>query len=98
MSEQLPGPSRDALAAAEVVAGAKRHLALLGDVQAETLEWPVPFEEGIEQLLALKGRKVVMLASGNPFWFGAGSVLTCYLHPAEWSTPFPRPADHRAAA
>lgn len=64
--------------------GAKRHLALLPDLKAETIEWPVPFADGIPQLLALRGRRVVMLASGDPFWFGAGSTIARHLEPQEW--------------
>lgn len=35
-------------------------------------------------LLAQRGRRVVMLASGDPFWFGAGSVVTRHLAADEW--------------
>jgi precorrin-6Y C5,15-methyltransferase (decarboxylating) len=80
----LPAASRDALAEAEVVMGAARHLALLPGLDAEPVEWPVPFADGIPRLLALRGRKVVALASGDPFWFGAGTVLARHLGPDEW--------------
>lgn len=80
----LSGASRDALEAAEIVMGAARHLALLPDVAAKAVTWPVPFGDGIPVLMALRGKRVVMLASGDPFWFGAGSVVTRHLSPAEW--------------
>ncbi len=80
----LPPASQDALAAADVVMGAARHLALLPGLTAERVEWPVPFAEGVPRLLALRGRRVVMLASGDPFWFGAGTVLARHLEPGEW--------------
>lgn len=79
----LPDASRDALARAEVVMGPARHLALVPG-GAERVEWPVPFAEGIPLLLALRGRRVVVLASGDPFWFGAGSVIARHLAPGEW--------------
>jgi precorrin-6Y C5,15-methyltransferase (decarboxylating) len=82
--EGLPPASRAALAAAEVVMGAARHLALLPDLTAEIIEWPVPFADGLPRLLALRGRRVVMLASGDPFWFGAGTSVTRHLAPGEW--------------
>ncbi len=66
------------------MAGAARHLALLPDLGARGWEWPVPFADGVEQLLAMRGRAVVVLASGDPFWFGAGSVLAARLPPGEW--------------
>ena len=85
--EGLSPASRAALAHAEVVAGSVRHLALLSsllrDLRAEPLEWPVPFADGITMLLAQRGRRVVMLASGDPFWFGGGSSVTgLHCHPA----------------
>lgn len=73
-----------ALEAAEVVIGPPRHLALLPDLHAEPMAWPVPFAQGIEQLKALRGRPVVALASGDPFWFGAGAVIARRFAPAEW--------------
>ena len=80
----LPSASRAALDAAELVAGSARHLALLPGLRAERLEWPVPFADGIPMLLAQRGRRVAMLASGDPFWFGAGSSVTRHLGVHEW--------------
>lgn len=80
----LTDASRAALAAAEVVIGPARHLALLPGVGGERIEWPVPFADGIPRLLALRGRRVAMLASGDPFWFGAGTVVAAHLAPGEW--------------
>lgn len=93
----LTDASRAALAAAEVVTGAARHLALLPGLAAEVRVWPVPFADGIAPLLALRGRRVVMLASGDPFWFGAGSVLARHLAPGEWRA-FPGPSVFALAA
>lgn len=56
--------------------GPKRHLALLDAYHGEQIAWPVPFADGIEILQKLKPRNVVVLASGDPFWFGAGSTLS----------------------
>lgn len=64
--------------------GPPRHLALLPKGAGERLAWPVPFADGVEQLLGLRGRRVVALASGDPFWFGAGAVLARHLAPEEW--------------
>ncbi len=80
----LPGlgdASRHALAAAEVVFGGPRHLQLAG-VGARGRFWPVPFD--IAPVLALRGQRVAVLASGDPFWFGAGGSLAAALQPAEW--------------
>lgn len=83
--EGLGPASLNALEAAEIVMAPSRHLSLLPDLEAETVEWPVPFSDGIERLLDLRGRKVVVLASGDPFWFGAGSVLSRHLSKDEWT-------------
>lgn len=93
----LSPASQAAIAAAEVVAGAPRHLALLHQPAVETLEWPVPFTDGIARLLALRGRRVTMLASGDPFWFGAGATLARHLEPGEWRA-LPGPATFSLAA
>lgn len=64
--------------------GPPRHLALLPDLAAERIAWPAPFADGLPLLMAQRGRRVVALASGDPFWFGAGSVITRELAPGEW--------------
>ena len=76
--------SRSALEAAEVIMGPARHLGLVPDTGAERIEWPVPFAGGIERLETLRGRRVAVLASGDPFWFGAGAVIARHFQPAEW--------------
>lgn len=93
----LPPASRDALNKAEIVMGARRHLALLPDLAVEMLEWPVPFADGIPMLLARRGRRVVLLASGDPFWFGAGTSVTRHLAPSEWHA-LPAPSTFTLAA
>lgn len=78
--------------------GAARHLSLLPDLRCETRTWPVPFADGIAPLLGLRGQRVVVLASGDPFWFGAGSVLARHLDPGEWrALPVPSTFSRAAA-
>ncbi|MCQ9982373.1 cobalamin biosynthesis protein CbiE, partial [Staphylococcus aureus] len=57
-----------ALDAAETVFGGPRHLALAGAGERGR-PWPVPFD--VAPVLACRGRPTVVLASGDPFWFGA---------------------------
>lgn len=80
----LSPASLKALKSAQFVMGARRHLALLPDLPGETIEWPVPFADGLPILHAKRGTPTVVLASGNPFWFGAGSVITRDLEGDEW--------------
>lgn len=96
----LSAASRAALAEAEVLIGAPRHLGLVppdASGAAARLVWPVPFAAGIERLLALRGQRVVLLASGDPFWFGAGSVIVRHLSPDEW-VALPAPSVFSLAA
>ncbi|WP_136248961.1 precorrin-6y C5,15-methyltransferase (decarboxylating) subunit CbiE [Halomonas borealis] len=93
----LTPASREVLEVAEVVFGARRHLRLLPSLSAEVREWPVPFADGIPELLAERGRRTVMLASGDPFWFGAGTTLARHLAPHEWRS-LPSPSTFSLAA
>ncbi|WP_176594529.1 precorrin-6y C5,15-methyltransferase (decarboxylating) subunit CbiE [Sphingobium sp. EM0848] len=80
----LSRAARQALAAATFVTGAPRHLSLLPALKAECHPWPVPFEDGIPLLLARRGQPTVMLASGDPFWFGGGASISRLLALEEW--------------
>ncbi|GAA0305843.1 precorrin-6y C5,15-methyltransferase (decarboxylating) subunit CbiE [Rhodovulum strictum] len=93
----LPPASRAALEAAEIIMGAPRHLALLPDLTAERIAWPVPFADGLPILQALRGRPVAVLASGDPFWFGAGAVIARHFAPGEWHA-LPAPSAFSLAA
>jgi len=77
----LPLASRDALAGAQIVFGAPRHLEM-AQAGPRGRVWPVPFD--LKPLLALRGRRVAMLVSGDPFWFGAGGSVAAHLAPHEW--------------
>ena len=80
----LPPASRRALDAADVIMGPPRHLGLLPDICAQRVAWPVPFADGLPVLRGFRGRRTVVLASGDPFWFGAGAVIARALDPQEW--------------
>lgn len=90
----MTGASRAALARAEVIFGGSRHLALVG-AGARGQAWPVPFD--IAPVLARRGQPVAVLASGDPFWFGAGGSLSRVLAPGEWQA-YPAPSVFSLAA
>lgn len=90
----LGSASRAALAQAEVVFGGPRHLAL-ADVGERGIAWPVPF--AIDPVLACRGRAAVVLASGDPFWFGAGASLAAALNADEFRC-LPAPSTFSLAA
>ena len=93
----LSDAAREALAKAELIAGGARHLALAAPSGKETLPWDVPFENSLPKLLAQRGRKVVVLASGDPFWFGVGSTLAARVPLAEMRV-YPAPSTFSIAA
>jgi precorrin-6B C5,15-methyltransferase / cobalt-precorrin-6B C5,C15-methyltransferase len=82
---------------AVVIAGGARHLALIGAVRGETLEWKKPFRDTISRILERAGEPVCVLASGDPFWFGAGAVLAEYVPPSEMLV-LPAPSTFSLAA
>ena len=93
----LGDASRDALQRAEFVFGGARHLELVaGQTGTAVLyPWPVPFD--VAPLLAHAGRRVVALASGDPFWFGAGAVLAAAVPMGQWIS-YPAPSSFALAA
>jgi precorrin-6Y C5,15-methyltransferase (decarboxylating) len=78
----LPPASLAAIRQADVIFGGPRHLELV-DAGARGQAWPVPFS--VDPVLALKGRRVVVLASGDPFWFGAGGSISRHLAREEYA-------------
>ncbi|MEP3055744.1 precorrin-6y C5,15-methyltransferase (decarboxylating) subunit CbiE [Ascidiaceihabitans sp.] len=94
----LPPASLKALQEAKVIMGSPRHLSLLPDVSARLEEWPVPFADGIEILKSFSGQRTVALASGDPFWYGAGSVFARHFASYEWrALPVPSTFSRAAA-
>lgn len=79
----LSEASRKALAKAETIFGGERHLRL-ADIGDRGRTWPTPFD--IDGVLARRGRPTAVLASGDPFWHGVGSLLAERLDSSEWIT------------
>lgn len=73
----LPETSRSALLAADVVIGGPRQLALLpAACAAGRVPWPSPLRPAVPGLLAAHaGRRVAVLASGDPMFYGIGRTL-----------------------
>jgi precorrin-6B C5,15-methyltransferase / cobalt-precorrin-6B C5,C15-methyltransferase len=74
--EGLSQAARAVVESADIVFGGKRHLRLAAPlVRGAARPWPSPFEQGVEEVLTHRGRQVCVLASGDPFVYGVGSVL-----------------------
>jgi precorrin-6Y C5,15-methyltransferase (decarboxylating) len=86
----LSPAARRLVAQAAFVVGGRRHLALVEPLAAETLVWPSPIEDALDRIEAWRGKPVCVLASGDPFFFGVGTMLTRRFAPAEMiSIPAP---------
>jgi precorrin-6Y C5,15-methyltransferase (decarboxylating) len=80
----LSPAARRAIASAEVLRGSARQLGLVpGSVPAERIPWPSPLAPAIRALpTAHPGRRVVVLASGDPMFSGIGTSLVRLFGPA----------------
>lgn len=72
----LTARHHDLIAAADVLVGGRRHLAHFADLAAEKIE----IGKGLSTLLpairsAARDRRVVVLASGDPLYYGVGAYL-----------------------
>lgn len=65
----------EALRAAEVLAGSRRQLSLLDEsFRGERVTWTTPMLPAVEELLATHGdRRIAIVASGDPMFYGVGS-------------------------
>ncbi len=75
--------ARAVVEAGEVLVGGKRQLAMVAQAGAEQLAWRRPLETTFDDLEARRGRKVVVLASGDPMCFGVGETLARRFAPNE---------------
>ena len=81
-----------------MVFGGARHLELMGPViTGETQTWLSPFEKSVETLLARRGEPTVVLASGDPFFYGVGATLSRRVAASEM-TVIPAPSSFSLAA
>jgi precorrin-6Y C5,15-methyltransferase (decarboxylating) len=97
-AEGLSAVARGLVADAEIVFGGKRHLQLAGSlIRGAARPWPSPFERGIEEVVAARGRAVCVLATGDPFYYGVGATLMRHFDPQETVT-VPAPSAFSLAA
>jgi precorrin-6B C5,15-methyltransferase / cobalt-precorrin-6B C5,C15-methyltransferase len=75
--------ARAVVEAGEVLVGGRRQLAMVANGRAERLAWQRPLEATFDDLEARRGRRVVVLASGDPMCFGVGETLARRFAPDE---------------
>mgnify|MGYP000330193828 CR=1 FL=1 len=60
---------------AEVIIGGDRHHTLAGNENAERVAWPSPFDAMIDKIKSFKGRRLVILVTGDPLWYSVGARI-----------------------
>lgn len=85
------------LAQACFVIGGARHLELAGPLEGKTMTWPSPIEAAAPQILARRGEPVCVLASGDPFFYGIGALLSAHV-PRDEMRCIPSPSSFSLAA
>ena len=71
----LDSAGRALVESAELLVGGKRHLALAGAGLAERMTWERPLSRTLNAIIARRPRPTVVLATGDPMWFGIGRSL-----------------------
>ncbi|MGC2409524.1 MAG: precorrin-6y C5,15-methyltransferase (decarboxylating) subunit CbiE [Methyloceanibacter sp.] len=82
--EGLSPAAKALIANAKLVIGGRRHLALAdGLPRGDCMPWLSPIAESLPTILAYRGEPVTVLASGDPYCFGVGAILSAHVPPEE---------------
>ncbi len=71
----LSPPARALINEATLIIGGARHLALIGATDAAQMQWPSPLTSAMDVIVARRGAATVVLASGDPFFYGVGEMI-----------------------
>ncbi len=75
--------ARACISSADYIVGGKRHHGLIGACSATRINWPSPFNALTAKLRDLRGKRVVILATGDPLWFSVGNRLAARFDTSE---------------
>jgi precorrin-6B C5,15-methyltransferase / cobalt-precorrin-6B C5,C15-methyltransferase len=92
----LSEAGRTAIRAADLLVGGERHLAGVPATGAERRRWPSPMAPLLDELEAMTGREVCVLASGDPMLHGVGATLARRMGPDRLEI-VPHPSAHTIA-
>lgn len=81
--EGLPPASHAFIDNAEILVGGARHLALIPGNDCKKVAWTFPLDTTMAEIAANRGKRVVVLATGDPMAYGIGSTLARHFEPAE---------------
>ncbi len=73
--ESLSPAARTLVETAEVLVGGARHLSKVPEGKAERLQWGEGFRPTLDLIAQRRGKRITVLASGDPLFFGAGAVI-----------------------
>ncbi len=93
----LSEAARALVTSAELIVGGKRHLALIPPGNSERLAWKAPLAETLPEIARWRGRRVVVLTSGDPLCYGVGALLARNFATEEMIV-LPRPSAFSLAA
>jgi precorrin-6Y C5,15-methyltransferase (decarboxylating) len=71
----LSAAARTLIAQADIIVGSGRLLNLLPPLNATLHNWPSPFDPMIDRIRSWSGKRVVILATGDPMNYGVGALL-----------------------
>jgi precorrin-6Y C5,15-methyltransferase (decarboxylating) len=95
--EGLPPAARAIIDNAELLVGGERHLALASNGPCEKIAWESPLDATMAIIDANRGRRVVVLATGDPMAYGIGSTLARHFAPEDMAI-IPTPGAFSLAA
>jgi precorrin-6Y C5,15-methyltransferase (decarboxylating) len=93
----LSPAARTLVETAETLVGGERHLALAPSGTAERIVWAKPLSDTLRIIAERRGRRVTVLASGDPLWYGVGVLLARHF-PRDEMTVLPQPSAFSLAA
>ena len=97
-ADSLSPLAKSLVSSAELVVGGARHLELAAQlIKGERLPWPSPLHNAFPEILARRGRPVVVLASGDPFNFGVGKQIASLVS-ADELVSVPQPSSFSLAS
>ncbi len=71
----LSASAKKTLKAAEIIIGGDRHHKLLPNVDALRISWPSPFDAMIDEIRSYRGKRLVILVTGDPLWYSVGARI-----------------------
>ena len=81
--DALPASSRALIESAEVLLGGKRHFAMVPESGAVRLTWRVPLLDSMADIAEHRGKRFVVLATGDPMHYGIAVTLARHFAPEE---------------